>query len=305
VIYNYYNLLQKGDKMSTKELSIINYEDRKVIDTLKATVAKGTTDHELDMFIQQCKGTGLNPFKKEIWCIVTGTGEWRKVQMMTGLHGYLQIANSHPQFDGIEYSYGPTIKVQAGQSEIEAYQWVEARVYRKDRTRPQAYRAEWSESKGDLVSKNGKLMQWALRAKYMLQKVAECHALKRAFAQELSGFYTEEEMPAEFSVVETEKVEAPAPVEVVFPENEEGIKIRYTYDVAKWVLESDENVDKINGLLKKVGQRFWANYDANLGLVQSEHELPNLKRFEVAKDLNLGGTWSRVAKPEEIETEEL
>lgn len=286
--------------MSTKELTIINYEDRKVIDTLKATVAKGTTDHELDMFIQQCKGTGLNPFKKEIWCIVTGKEQSRKVQMMTGLHGYLQIANSHPQFDGMEYAYGPVQKCKAGTTEIEYYEWVECRVYRKDRTRPQAYRANWSESKGDLVSKFGNLMQWALRAKYMLQKVAECHALKRAFAQELSGFYTEEEMPAEFSVVETEKVEAPAPVEVVYPENEEGIKIRYTYDVAKWVLESDENMDKLNNLLGKVQQRFWANYDHNLGLVQSEHELPNLKRFEVAKDLNQGGSWPVVEAEEAI-----
>ena len=290
--------------MSTKELTIIDYNDRKVIDTLKATVAKDTTDHELDMFIQQCKATGLNPFKKEIWCIVTGKENSRKVQMMTGLHGYLQIANSHPQFDGIEYSYGPVIKLKAGSKEIEAYDWVEARVYRKDRTRPQVYRANWSESAQDLVSKFGNLMQWALRPKYMLQKVSECHALKRAFAQELSGFYTEEEMPAEFSVVETEKVEAPAPAEVIEPKTEEGIVIRYRYDVAKWVLEDDANLDKLDNLLNKIQQRFWANYDAHTGIVESEHELANLKRFEMPKDLNQGGTWSRVAKPEEIETEE-
>lgn len=287
--------------MSTKELTTIDYSDRKVIDTLKATVAKGTTDHELDMFIQQCKGTGLNPFKKEIWCIVTGTGEWRKVQMMTGLHGYLQIANSHPQFDGIEYSYGPVIKVKAGTQEIEAYDWVEARVYRKDRTRPQVYRANWSESHQDLVSKGGKLMQWASRPKYMLQKVAECHSLKRAFAQELSGFYTEEEMPAEFSVVETEKVEAPAPAEVVHPETEEGIKIRYRYDVNNFLKEDTANLEKLESLLEKVNQRFWASYSDVTGIVDAEHAIPTLVRFEMPKDLNQGGAWP-VIQTEEMET---
>ena len=284
----------------TKEIMIIDYSDRKVIDTLKQTVAKGTTDHELEMFIQQCKGTGLNPFKKEIWCIVTGSGEWRKVQMMTGLHGYLQIANSHPQFDGMEYSYGPTIKIKAGSQEIEAYEWVECRVYRKDRTRPQVYRANWSESAQDLVSKGGKLMQWALRAKYMLQKVAECHALKRAFAQELSGFYTEEEMPPEFSVVETEKVEVPEPVVVKHEETEEGIVIRYKYDVTQFLAESPENLGKLEALLSKIQQRFWADYSDVTGLVCSEHAIPQLNRFELPKDLNLGGTHGIVSEEMEI-----
>lgn len=284
----------------SKELATIDYSDRKVIETLKQTVAKGTTDHELQMFIEQCKGTGLNPFKKEIWCIVTGSGDWRKVQMMTGLHGYLQIANSHPQFDGMEYSYGPVIKVKAGSQEVEAYEWVECRVYRKDRTRPQMYRANWSESTQDLVSKNGKLMQWAYRPKYMLQKVSECHALKRAFAQELSGFYTEEEMPAEFSVVETEKVPEPAPVVQEFVETEEGIKIRHSYDVSEYIAESTENLDKVEALMTKLNQRFWCGFSDANGRIDSEHAIPQLVRFEVKKDLNLSGVHAIVS--EEIET---
>lgn len=283
-----------------KELAVINYEDRRVIETLKATVASGTTDHEMQMFTEQCKATGLNPFKKEIWCIVAGSGDWRKVQMMTGLHGYLQIANKNPNFDGMEYSYGPTLKVKAGSQEIEVYEWVECRVYRKDRTRPQSYRADWSESHQDLVSKNGKLMQWALRPKYMLQKVAECHALKRAFAQELSGFYTEEEMPSEFSVVETEKVEAPE-IKVEHPETEDGVKIRYQYDVSKFLSEDSGNLEKLENLLEKVNQRFWAEYSDTAGTVSAEHEIKQLKRFEQPKNLNLGGTWSRVIKPEDAE----
>ena len=292
--------------MSTKELTTSSwYNDEKLMKAIHETVAKGATQAEFTMFTEQCRATGLSPIKKEIWCIVTGKDQYRKVQIMTGLMGYWQIANSHPQFDGVEYSYGPPKKVKAGSQEIEVYEWVESRIYRKDRSKPISYKAFWDEWKGDLVSQGGKLMQWGIRGKYMLQKVSECHALKRSFPQELSGMYTEEEMPAEFSVVETEKVEAPAPAEVVEPKTEEGIVIRYRYDVAKWVLEDDANLDKLDNLLNKIQQRFWANYDAHTGIVESEHELANLKRFEMPKDLNQGGTWSRVARPEEIEGEAL
>lgn len=286
--------------MNIDLITRIDWTDSKVLKAIHETVAKGTTPAEFTMFTEQCKATGLNPFKKEIWCIVTGSNEYRKVQMMTGLMGYWQIANSHPQFDGVEYSYGATRKVQAGSAEIDVYDWVETRIYRKDRSKPISYRAYWDEWKGDLVSKNGKLMQWGIRGKYMLQKVSECHALKRSFPQELSGFCTEEEMPAEFSVVETEKVETPAPAEVVVPETEEGIKIRYRYDVAKWVLEDEANLNKLENLLGKIHQRFWANYDVKTGIVESEHELANLKRFEMTKDLNQGGAWPVVDMEEAL-----
>lgn len=286
--------------MNTDLVTTLDFNDAKTLRTIKETVAKGTTDSEFSMFIEQCKATGLNPFKREIWCIVTGKDQYRKVQMMTGMEGFFRVANDFQEYDGLEYKPGPTLKVMAGKKEIESYEWFEVHGYRKDRRLPQIMRVWWAEFAQNLVSDKGNLMQWGTRPKYMIQKVAECHCLRRMFPQRLGGLYTTEEMPAEFSVVETEKVEAPTPAEVVVPETEEGIKIRYTYDVAKWVLESDENVDKINGLLKKVGQRFWANYDSNLGLVQSEHELPNLKRFEVAKDLNQGGAWPVVDMEEAL-----
>ena len=38
------------------------------IQVIKNSVAKGTTDTELQYFLMVCKSTNLNPVMKEIWC---------------------------------------------------------------------------------------------------------------------------------------------------------------------------------------------------------------------------------------------
>lgn len=190
-----------------------DYKDKENLAVIKNTVAQNTTDAEFSLFIELCKSTGLNPFKKEIWCIVTGAGtQYRKCQIMVGLGGYFQIANTHPEFDGVDYKYGPLKKVPLIENsdrkkDIEVHEWIEALVYRKDRSRPQAHRAYWDEVHQDLVTHNKKLGIWAKRAKYMHGKVAESHALKRAFAQELNGLYSEAEMPEEYEQVASELIE--------------------------------------------------------------------------------------------------
>jgi len=161
----------------------LDYNDPRLIATIKATVAKGFTDPELAMFIGHCKGTGLNPFKREIWGIKASD----KVQILTGINGYYEIANRHPAFDGIEVEV-----VEDGKQIIKAV----ARVYRKDRSRPavaEAYMAEYGKSYGN----------WKTMPRLMLSKCAESMALRKSFPQELNGTYTDAEMPREYSEVET------------------------------------------------------------------------------------------------------
>ena len=56
------------------ELQAINYDDKQIVKTMQETVARGTTPAEFALFVQYCKATGLNPFKKEIWCIKASQG---------------------------------------------------------------------------------------------------------------------------------------------------------------------------------------------------------------------------------------
>ena len=168
----------------------INWNDSKVVQTIKNTVARGATTDEFQMFSQFCQSTGLNPFKKEIWFIKTGSG----VQMMTGVNGFMSIANSHPQFDGMEVE---TIEDEKGRP-LKSI----CKVYRKDRRIPSTGTARWSEygkTKGI----------WAEKPCHMLEKVAKTIAIREAFPQELNGLYTQEEMPPEFAAPKAEVVEQP------------------------------------------------------------------------------------------------
>lgn len=162
------------------ENSLINFDDNKTIATLKQTVAQGLTNEEFTLFAQFCRSTGLNPFKKEIWAIKAGG----RLQLMTGIAGYWAIANSHPQFDGVEQSVEVDDKKQVFS--------VTTKVYRKDRKFPSIGIALLSEyKKGSPI--------WNSMPSVMLTKCSESVALRKAFSQELNGMYTEEEMPASFS----------------------------------------------------------------------------------------------------------
>ena len=194
------------------ENEIIKKEDKNL---LLATVAKGATEAEFQMFWEFCKSTGLNPFKKEIWFIKTGAG----VQMMTGINGFLSIANNHPQFDGM------TVKIDEQDGKLIS---ATCTVYRKDRKYPSEATVYYSE-----YAKNSPI--WKQMPRMMLQKVAKSVALREAFPQELNGVYTQEEMPPEYSIQDSN------------PEN----KKRYVYDVALY--PEQENVKGILEAFRKKG----------------------------------------------------
>lgn len=289
--------------------SVLNYQDEKTLKVIKETVAKGTTESEFGMFLELCKSTGLNPFKKEIWCIVTGKDQYRTVQMMTGINGYYQIANSHPQFDGVEFKYGPekTITLPTnsdGVKELSVYAWIEAQVFRKDRSRPQSYRMSWEEAATDPVTRNGRLSLWGKKPKYMHGKVVETHALKRAFSQELNGIYTEGEMPEEYNLVSQEVEALPdahqtAPKEPVKPQEgstgEKVYKVKtgnpepveevvedlaysYNYDVSP-LLNDPEKVDTFMDWYAKHCDDFIAMIKGDI--VASVNPIKKLEQYKV------------------------
>lgn len=185
--------------METKELMTVsymavnqglNFSNPEVIKTLKSTVAKDLTDSEFLLFAEHCKGTALNPFKREAWAIKVGG----RMQLMTGINGYFTIANRHDQFDGYEEGYvskdGQELPdTYAGNDYIGAW----CKVYRKDRRMPAkgvAFMAEYNKGHGN----------WKSMPRVMILKCAESIALRKAFPQELNGTYTAEEMPPEFDI---------------------------------------------------------------------------------------------------------
>jgi hypothetical protein len=205
--------------MST-ELTVVNYSDPHIVKVLKHTVAQGATDAEFALFLEYCKSTKLNPFKKEIWFIKAGG----RVQLMTGINGYWTIANAHPDFDGAEAGMinkdGEWVKSVGDNSFIGAW----CRIYRKDRKFPM----EGEAMMADYDTGNG---LWKFKPRIMIKKVAESIALRKAFSQELNGLYTEEEMP--------EKYKAPA-VEIVEPKKSKAVVDTKTGEILDYKIEEDD-----------------------------------------------------------------
>lgn len=174
----------------TKELTTTN--DMEMLQTLRNTIAPGLTDGEFLLFAEVCKATGLNPITKEIWPIkVNG-----RLQPMTGINGFLRIANSHSQFDGMEVSF---------EWDGKALVSCTVKVHRKDRKFPSVATAYWSEySKPSPV--------WKQMPSIMLAKCAKSLSIREAFIQELGGLYTAEEMPASFAAPIPQAPEGMEPV---------------------------------------------------------------------------------------------
>tara|TARA_R110000822_G_scaffold76620_9_gene184235 strand:+ start:3354 stop:4325 length:972 start_codon:yes stop_codon:yes gene_type:complete len=163
--------------------TVDRYNDETMLNTLKETVCKGATTPQFRMFIEVCKGTGLNPFLKEIW-FVPGVG------VMAGRDGYLRVANESPQFDGMD----TRVERDAKNVPIKAT----CSVWRKDRSHPitcEAYYNEYKRSGG----------VWDKYPSAMISKVAEVLALKRSFS--INGVVTEEEI-GEQEPTRAEKVQA-------------------------------------------------------------------------------------------------
>lgn len=168
------------------------------LDTLRHTIAPGLTDPEFQLFAEIVKATGLNPVTKEIWAIKAGG----RLQLMTGINGFLRIANSHPMFDGMELAFD-----WDGKTLVSAT----VKVHRKDRKFPAvatAYMAEYSKP----------TPIWKQMPSVMLSKCAKSLAIREAFVQELGGLYTAEEMPDNF---QHKTVELVQPVAVAAPAVEE------------------------------------------------------------------------------------
>lgn len=235
-------LFYKGEKMENEIITTNNSLDEKL---LRESIAKNATDIEFRTFIEFCRATGLNPFKREIWFIKTGP---QQVQMMTGINGFLSIANRHPQFNGL------TIRINEQDGKLVS---ATCTVYRKDRKYPSEATVYYEE-----YAKNSPI--WRTMPRMMLQKVAKSVALREAFPQEMNGIYTQEEMTQEYDVDSKNAVVA---------EIETTNKQLYVYDVSKY-----EDASKIQGILDAFKRK---GFRVEGSLLYSEEPIQQLSKCGV------------------------
>lgn len=154
------------------------------IELIKKTVAAGCSNDELALFLEVCRGSGLNPFMKQIYAIKRGD----KMTVQTGIDGYRLLAARTGALAGIDdaiYDY----------EDAERPAWARVTVWRlvQGQRVPFTAKARWNEYAAQ--NKDGHPSGlWGKMPYLMLGKCAEALALRKAFPAELSGVYTAEEM---------------------------------------------------------------------------------------------------------------
>ena len=157
------------------------------IEVVKNTVAKNTTDIELSYFLSIAKGTGLNPFMKEIWCYKDNK---QNLLVFAGRDGFLKKAQESNIWNGItsasvhendefsldmasgEISHKPNFKDRG--KIIGAYAISKPKGC-------EFVTIEWAEMA--VYDKGGKGWNnvWDKDPESMIKKVAESHCLKKAY----------------------------------------------------------------------------------------------------------------------------
>ncbi|RAV18858.1 RecT family recombinase [Paenibacillus contaminans] len=81
--------------------SVVSSFSQTELDTLKATIARGTTNEQFALFVQTCARSGLNPFLNQIHCIVYNSEKHGpQMSIQIAVEGIVALAKRHPQYKG-------------------------------------------------------------------------------------------------------------------------------------------------------------------------------------------------------------
>lgn len=178
-----------------RELQFGRY-DREQVELLKRTVAKGATDDQFALFMTIAQRRKLDPFAKQIWCVLRKSGSVTEMAVQTAIDGFRLIAQRTGEYDGQDKA------LWCGEDGVWKDVWLSDKppaaamvlVYRKGVSRPFpgiAHLKGYAAYKDD-----GKTLaaKWGQMPEHMLAKCAEALAFRKAFPEELSGVYTDDEM---------------------------------------------------------------------------------------------------------------
>lgn len=160
------------------------------------SVAKGASVDELRYFLMVAKRSGLDPFTKQIHFVKRKSrnmdGSYSEIaSIQTGIDGYRAIAEKTKTLAGIDDAiYDSEDQPHPNKATVTVYRMVDGQKV------PFTASARWSEycQTRTYQGQTKPMGLWEKMPYLMLSKCAEALALRKAFPNDLSGIYTEEEM---------------------------------------------------------------------------------------------------------------
>jgi len=192
------SLIREGKNARLKSLIPEGQSPKVYVDLIKNQVL-GTdkqgnqrSDEDLLLFLYTCKRTGLDPLTKQIYAVYRWDSRVgaEKMTIQTGIDGMRLVAQRSGQYagqDDVIYTPQDEADPHPNKASVTVYKQIKGSRVSFSAS------ARWLEYVQ--TTKDGKPSgMWSKMPYLMLGKCAEALALRKAFPNELSGIYSEDEM---------------------------------------------------------------------------------------------------------------